>query len=231
MTDDPIHAALAARADQHERSVDLALPDDVEPAWPRAPRPSQPHGVPPRRRRWSAAVAAAAISVAAVVGVLVAGDDGDAPVTSDGGVDAGVPQETSADPIDAAQPVTDESARRHLEDFFAALDEGDFDAAAEMLGGPQMTANVQAILGPGAVDQPAQTLERYCASAFCTGQTIGEVAVREENVRGFVVTTPIPPGALGHGEPAEPGVEHSMEYRVMQVHGGLQVLDLPPRFE
>lgn len=228
MTDDPIHAALAARADHHERSIDLAPRDDVEPSPPRP----QAHGVPTRRRRRPTAVAASAIAIAGVIGILTVGDDGnEAPVASDGGGDGGVPQETSADPGDDAQPVTDESARRFLEGFFDALDEGDFDDAAQMLGGPKMTASVQALLGPGALDQPGQILEQYCESAFCTGQTIGEIAVRGENVRGFLVTTPIPPGALGHGEPPEPGVEHGMEFRVTKVNGGLQVLDLPPRFE
>lgn len=247
MTHDLIQAALTARADRHEQALSHGTADESTTPYPLVLRHSDTEVMRHRNRGPRLLAAAAALAVAAIAGGIALGDtDGNAPVGSNGDP-AGTAQEqgTAADDGDSPsptedaapaaedgqrEPLTEQAARNHLEQFVAALDRQDYAAAERMLGGADMAADVVAALRPEPDDEPGEALGRYCAQelTFCTGLSVTESASDDQTVRTFLVTTPIPAGALSSGEPAGPDVEQSTPFRVDQVKGILRVLDLPP---
>lgn len=247
MTHDPIHAALTARADRHEQALSYGTPDNGTTPSPLVLRNAGSEGIKNRNRGPRLLAAAAALAIAAVAGGVALGNtDDNAPVGSSGEPIEGTPDQGSAadrgdSPApteDAAptpedeqrQPLTEQTARNHLEQFVAALDGQDFALAEQMLGGADMAADVADALRPEPGDKPGDALGRYCAQelTFCSGLTVTEPASDDQIIRSFLVTTPIPAGAFGNGEPSSSDVEQSTPFRVDQVKGTVRVLDLPP---
>jgi LytR cell envelope-related transcriptional attenuator len=231
MTDDPIHNALAVRADEHERTLVGNHPDQPSETAPLTLHTPKAQPGRENRRVLRVAAAAAALAIVAIAGGIFSGSGtDDAPVGSTGASldDGSQGSQSPTGPSIAA--FTEAAARAHLESFLTALDRRDFPAAVELLGGDNLARSVADVLRLDADDRLVDALERHCTQerTFCTGLTVGEPAASEETLRAFLVTTPIPRGSLGGGEPAEVGVEHSTPFRVEWVNGSMRVLDLPP---
>lgn len=247
MTHDLIQAALMARADRHEQALSHGTADDSTTPHSLVLRYSDTEIMRRRNHGPRLLAAAAAIAVAAIAGGIALGNTDDNASVGSTGDSAGTVQEQGTDADDGDSPsapqgvapaaedrqreaLTEQAARNHLEQFLAALDRQDYAAAERMLGGADMAADVVAALRPEPDDGPGEALTRYCAQelTFCIGLSVTESASDNETVRTFLVTTPIPAGALGSGEPASADVEQSTPFRVDQVKGKLRVLDLPP---